>query len=140
MSPTDARSRIALHMNWAGKTLPVLLGGGRYFKSLGAGIGEGEIPETMAEEVQAISPLAQIRRGAYRSPTFIIHAALDDLIPVAQAKRTYDELVVQGVVAELHIVENGLHLFDIYPRYEENRDARQAVLKGYDFLRRQVEI
>ncbi|KAJ5181613.1 Acyl transferase/acyl hydrolase/lysophospholipase [Penicillium cf. viridicatum] len=138
MSPTDARSRIALHMNLAGKTLPVLLGGGRYFKSLGAGIGEEEIPEIMAEEVQAISPLAQIRRGAYRSPTFIIHGTLDDLIPVAQAKRTYDELVVQGVQTELRVVENGLHLFDIYPRYEEDRDACQAVLEGYDFLRRQV--
>ncbi|KGO47180.1 Acyl transferase/acyl hydrolase/lysophospholipase [Penicillium expansum] len=139
MSPTDARSRIALHMNWTGQTLPVLLGGGQYFKSLKAGTGD-EIPEPMTEDVQAVSPLAQIRRGTYKSPTFIIHGTLDDLIPVTQVRKTYDELVVQGVEAELRVLEKGLHLFDIYPGYKEDRDACQAVLEGYDFLRSHVRI
>lgn len=140
MSPADARSRIALHMNWNGQTLPVLLGGGQYLKSLKAGTGGETLPQPATDEVQAVSPLAQIRRGAYKSPTFIIHGTLDDLIPVDQAQRTNDELVVQGVEAELRVVKKGLHLFDIYPGYEENREAFQAVLEGYNFLSSHVLI
>ncbi|KUL81855.1 hypothetical protein ZTR_09738 [Talaromyces verruculosus] len=140
MSPSDARSRIALHMNWTGQTLPVLLRGKHHCMSRKTSGAEGILPHPTTEEVQAVSPLAQIRRGSYKSPTFLIHGALDDLIPLEQAQRTRDELEIQGVEAELRILEKGLHLFDIYPRYEQDKEAFQAVLDGYEFLHSHVRI
>jgi acetyl esterase/lipase len=139
MSPTDARSRIALHMNWTGQTLPILLRGKHLWKSQTSG-SEGSLPYPTSEEVQAVSPLAQIRRGCYKSPTFLIHGALDDLIPVEQVQRTHDELEIQGVEAVLRVVDKGLHLFDIYPRYEDDEGASQAVLDGYQFLSSHVRL
>ncbi|KAJ5388986.1 Acyl transferase/acyl hydrolase/lysophospholipase [Penicillium cataractarum] len=140
MSPSDARSRIALHMNWTGQTVPVLLRGKHHLESCKPSGAEEALPDPTIEEVHSISPLAQIRRGYYKSPTFLIHGSLDDLIPLEQAQRTRDEMQSQGIEAELRVVENGLHLFDIYPRYEEDREACQAVLDGYEFLRSHVQL
>jgi pimeloyl-ACP methyl ester carboxylesterase len=89
MSPSDARSRIALHMNWAGQTLPVLLCGQHYWKNRNSDSAEATLPLPATEEVQAVSSLAQIRAGSYKSPTFIIHGTFDDLIPLDQAQKTH---------------------------------------------------
>jgi hypothetical protein len=141
MSPSDARSRIALHMNWTGRTLPVLLCGQYYWENRNDDGGEAAFPQPKKnEEVQAVSPLAQIRTGSYKSPTFITHGALDDLIPLDQAQETHHELIAHNTTAELRIAEKGLNLFDIYPGYEENNEAFQAVLDGYRFLRDHVQL
>lgn len=129
MSPTDPRSRIAMHMNWKGQTLPVLLNG----------LTRGEndldnLPAPTKQQVQSISPLAQIRAGRYKTPTFIVHGTRDDLIPWEQARRTYDELIDAGVPAEARIVQGAVHLFDIYDGYEEDEGAKRAVRQGYEFL------
>ena len=87
LAPTDAHSRLALHMNTHGRTLPVLLGG-----PLAPPPGRGRRafpPETPTpDRVAAISPLAQIRAANYATPTFLIHPRDDDLIPWRQAERT----------------------------------------------------
>lgn len=129
MSPTDPRSRIAMHMNWKGQTLPVLLNG----------LMRGEndldnLPAPTKQQVQSISPLAQIRAGRYKTPTFIVHGTRDDLIPWEQARRTYDELIDAGVPAEARIAQGAVHLFDVYDGYEEDEGAKRAVRQGYEFL------
>lgn len=131
MAPTDPRSRIALYMNWQGKTLDVLLNGlsGDYSVKQ-----QKEAPSP--ERVVAISPLAQIRTGRYTVPTFIIHPRQDDLIPWQQAQRTYDALQGAGVVSHLRIIEREAHLFDL--RLEAGHrlkaEAARAVEDGYQFL------
>lgn len=125
----DARSRIVLHMNWHGQTVQVLTQG------LSKGTrGAGLLPRPSEAEIQAVSPLAQIRMGKYRTPTFIVHPVNDDLIPWEQAKRTADELKRNGVEAELRLVPDAIHLFDMYPRYKKSPEAAQSVMDGYDFL------
>ncbi|KAJ5952971.1 CAZyme family CE10 [Penicillium vulpinum] len=138
MSPADPRSRIALHMNWKGQSLPMLLHGGRFWSDHKGGDCGEELPVPTLEEIQAVSPLAQIHKGTYKTPTFIIHGTLDDLIPVEQAKRTSHELATKGIEVELRIVENAIHLFDIYPGFEKDQAAAQAVQEGYEFLRDHV--
>lgn len=139
MTLSDYRSRIALHMNWTGQTLPILLHGQKHWKGQQERSRDiGVLPQPTTSEIRAVSPLAQIRSGSYRSPTFLIHGTLDDLIPVEQAKRTYNELLKQGVEAELRVIGAGLHLFDTFPAYEENLDAVQSILDGYKFLRSHV--
>ena len=96
------------------------------------------MPVPTLEEIQAVSPLAQIRNGHYKTPTFIIHGTLDDLIPVEQAQRTSQELVTKGVEVQLRVVDKAVHLFDIYPGFEKDQAASRAVEDGYEFLRDHV--
>ncbi|KAB5575475.1 hypothetical protein GE09DRAFT_1200074 [Coniochaeta sp. 2T2.1] len=99
MTPKDARSRIILHMNWHGQTLPVLFRGlpssdkvdpseaGRSFR----------MEQPSVELVRQASPYAQIIRGHYKSPTHIVFGTKDDLIPWQQAQQTADALREAGV-------------------------------------------
>jgi acetyl esterase/lipase len=139
MAPNDPRSRIALHMNWKGQALPILLHGSQYKKEGNGSNSDAILPQPTPEEIRAISPLAQARAGLYKTPTFIIHGTLDDLIPYEQAQRTHDAIIAGGINADIRILQESLHLFDIYPDYEKNPVAVQAVADGYEFLRRHVE-
>jgi acetyl esterase/lipase len=136
MTKSDARSRIVLHMNWYGQTLPILVHGLK--DKTNARYGPLRLPRPSITEIQAISPLAQIRKGTYRTPTFLVHPTNDDLIPCKQAQRTADELRRQGVESELRVVKDAVHLFDLYPRYDANEEATRAVTDGYAFLSRFV--
>lgn len=144
MSTEDPRSRIALHMNWTGRYLRVLLNG---LKPAGQGSlsssAENDdptdlIPDPSKEQIQSISPLAQIHQGNYRVPTFIIHGTKDDLIPWQQAVRTYDALTAHGVPAEIRILEGAVHLFDMYKSYNSDENAQKAIQDGYNMLARYV--
>ncbi|KAJ5948644.1 hypothetical protein N7454_001951 [Penicillium verhagenii] len=135
MNPKDARSRIALHMNWTGQTVPVLL------NSLGPNLRKpmSELEQPSIQDIQSISPLAQIRSHKYQSPTFIIHGIRDDLIPVAQAQRTYAALCDAGVIAGIRII-NAVHLFDIYSEMKRNQEGKQAIEDGFAFLKTHVQL
>ena len=143
MAPEDPRSRICLHMNWKGQALPILLNGLKprqisgYSKTDAKAV---DVRSPTKEQVVAVSPLAQIRKGTYRTPTFIVHGTRDDLIPWEQAQRTYDGMVERGVEAELRIVEGGIHLFDTAKDYRRDEKAAEAVDDGYRFLQRCVKL
>ncbi|RYP44065.1 hypothetical protein DL768_009434 [Monosporascus sp. mg162] len=144
MSPSDPRSRIALHMNWTGRYLRVLLNGLDSCRSGGAsGHADGAdptdaLPDPSPEQIQAVSPLAQIRRGMYNVPTFIVHGTKDDLIPWQQALRTYEALRQQDVEAEIRILDGAVHLFDLYRSYEADERANEVLREGYEFLSRHI--
>lgn len=144
MNPSDPRSRIALHMNWTGRCLRVLLNGlSSSHRDVGNAGGTvldptDTLPEPSLEQIQAVSPLAQIERGAYRVPTFIIHGTKDDLIPWQQASRTFEALRQQGIEAEIRILDGAVHLFDLYQSYNKDSEAKARVQEAYDFLSRYV--
>ncbi|KAI1407386.1 hypothetical protein F5Y13DRAFT_131466 [Hypoxylon sp. FL1857] len=138
MAKNDARSRIVLHMNWHGQTVPVLVNGLTKTTQTGAQNGVPALPQPTPEQIQAISPLAQIRKGNYRTPTFLVHPYEDDLIPWQQAQRTADELHRSGVEAELRLISNAAHLFDMYRSHEGNADAVKAIADGYAFLSKHI--
>lgn len=48
-------------------------------------------------------------------PTFVLHAADDDVVPVDNALRFYDALVRHGVPSALHVFERGGHGFSLAP-------------------------
>jgi acetyl esterase/lipase len=134
MAPKDARSRIVLHMNWHGQTLPVLFRGLPCAKH--AGGTEDETWHNMAQppnyEIVRASPYAQIVRGNYKSPTHIVFGTKDDLIPWQQAKRTADALRTAGIESGLTLVKDQPHLFDVYG--DPTGKKWEAVLEGYAFL------
>lgn len=134
MSPSDPRSRIILHMNWKGQTLPVLLNG---LPSKSAAVSQtrntdyANLAQPGDEQIASISPLAHVQRNTYRIPTYLIHGTRDDLIPWQQSQDFRDALQAKGVQAELGVVEGRVHLFDLY----RDPDGRgwEIVRKGYEF-------
>jgi len=127
-------------MNWKGQTLDLL---GPRLEKVTAGTRRSRRTELTRANGRA-SPinqsLAQIRAHTNRTPTFIVHPMRDGLIPWQQAQRTYDALKDADVDAELRIVTDAIHLFDIVPHWEENAQARQAMIDGYRFLSERVQI
>ena len=130
MSLDDPRCRIILHMNWEGKALPVLVHGLR--RNGSKGVTAPLYPSI--EQVRRISPLAHIRAGSYTTPTFVIHGTRDDLVPWQQSQRTYEALRQKGVPSELRVLEDALHLFDMFRGFKRNAEAVKAVNDGFGFL------
>lgn len=131
MAPTDPRSRLALHMNWKGRTLHVLLNG------LNARTREQPKAPTAAEK-KAVSPLAHARDGTYRTPTFILYAREDDLIPWQQAQRMDEALKHHGIDSQTLIVDGVPHLFDLYREYQKQEHLKKVVRQGYEFLQSHI--
>lgn len=90
------------------------------------------LPQPAIEEIVRCSPLAQIVRGNYQTPTFIIHGTNDDLIPWEQSQGTFDSLINMGVEAGLVLVEGAPHICDL--SRNPASEGWKAVLKGYEFL------
>ncbi|KAL2813644.1 hypothetical protein BDW59DRAFT_167452 [Aspergillus cavernicola] len=134
MAPEDPRSRIVLHMNWKGQCLPVLLRGLPTVDS----VSPSELsalmsqPQPEVEEIQRVSPYAQIQKGVYRTPTFVIHGTDDDLIPWSQSVRTVEALKGKGIRAEVIVPQGKVHLFDLYR--DVDGSTWETVQRGYDFL------
>ncbi|KAL4903516.1 hypothetical protein BDW74DRAFT_179932 [Aspergillus multicolor] len=143
MSLSDARSRIALHMNWRGQALPVLLNGLPSKNKLSSEKKQYNaqdwlsLPQPDLEQVRAVSPYAQIKSGNYRVPTFLIHGTKDDLIPWEQAQRTADALAAQGVSSGIEVIEGAVHLFDLF-RDSEGK-YKEAITRGLQFLVEHVQ-
>jgi acetyl esterase/lipase len=133
MSLDDPRSRIILHMNWEGKSLPILINGlNRTGTTRPKRVTHPSTPSV--KQIREVSPLAQIRAGNYKTPTFLIHGTRDDLVPWEASQRTHRTLLENGVPTGLAILEDALHLFDIYPGSKRKPDFVKAVKNGFDFL------
>lgn len=84
-------------------------------------------------QISKISPLAQIRAGNYRVPTFVIHGSEDNVVPVSHSVEFESALREQGVPSGVVISSGKKHLFDLFlkPGTEE---WERCVLPGYDFV------
>ncbi|KAF2972671.1 hypothetical protein GQX73_g957 [Xylaria multiplex] len=132
---TDPRCRIVLHINWKAQTLPVIIGGlpSRKKASQSSDIKDwNALPQPRVDEIVAVSPLAQIRRGNYRTPTFLIHGTADDLIPWQQSHGTYKAMVESNIRAKLALVEDAPHICDLSS--DPDSEGWKAAIRGYEFL------
>lgn len=138
MAPTDPRSRIVLHMNWKGQFMPVLLRGLPAKSKVNADDAAKLLdqPQPSIEDVQSVSPYAQIKKGTYRTPTFVIHGTEDDLIPWQQSLQTVEALKDEGVHAGVEIVDGKVHLFDLYA--DKDGKGWEAIRKAYEFIAREI--
>ncbi|KAF2205457.1 BcPKS18, polyketide synthase [Delitschia confertaspora ATCC 74209] len=118
MDLDDPRWRFVLHMNWRAQTLPVLLNG-LPSKNRLQQIGQSadavaRLPQPSHDRVISISPFAQIVRGNYWTPTYLIHGTADDLIPWEHSQRVVDGLKARGVESEIELLDGVEHLFDTF--------------------------
>lgn len=85
------------------------------------------------EKVQAISPMAQLKKGMYKVPTFIIHADRDEIAPFRDSEMFVEEMERRGAKVGLSRVRGKGHIHDLAlkPGCEGWYDG---VGVGYDFL------
>ncbi|KAJ5161072.1 Acyl transferase/acyl hydrolase/lysophospholipase [Penicillium capsulatum] len=135
---TDPRCRIVLHINWKAQTLPIIIGGlPSKKKSTGLNIRDwNALSQPSLDEIVRVSPQAQILRGNYHTPTFLIHGTNDDLIPWQQSQGTYDALRDAGVTAGLALVEGAPHICDLSSNPES--DGWKAAIQGYEFISKYI--
>ncbi|EAW12177.1 putative polyketide synthase [Aspergillus clavatus NRRL 1] len=135
---TDPRCRIVLHINWKAQALPIIIGGlPSKKKSTGLNVQDWQaLPQPSLDEIARVSPRAQILRGNYSTPTFLIHGTNDDLIPWQQSQGTYEALLNAGVSAGLALIDGAPHICDLSSNPES--EGWKAALKGYEFLDRYV--
>ena len=86
-----------------------------------------------AERIAAISPIEQVRRGAYTTPTYVIHSTGDEIVAFSTTERFVAALREKGVQCEL-LALNGLkHIHDLNLR-PGMTEWREQVEPGYQFL------
>lgn len=122
--PGDPRSELVLSLFKEGNGLSMMLNG----------ISDPEWRRRPhAEKVADISPMAHVRRGTYKTPTFIIHGEQDEIVPFHTSKKFVDELRRRGVQCGLLPVKNAKHIHDLklQPGMEK---WEMQVAPGYQFL------
>lgn len=96
------------------------------------------MPRPSSERCAAICPLAQLRRGNFDVPTFIIHGDQDRVAPFDSAVRFHESLKERGVPTAMLALNGAPHLHDVRLRPGSPQWAEQ-VAPGYDFLFRAVK-
>ncbi|KAI0408576.1 BcPKS19, polyketide synthase [Xylaria palmicola] len=132
---TDPRCRIVLHINWKAQTLPVIIGGLPSRKKADERSDARDwnaLPLPELDKIVAVSPLAQIRQGNYRTPTFLVHGTADDLIPWQQSQGTYDAMAERNIAAQLALVEGAPHICDLSS--DPDSEGWKAAIRGYEFI------
>lgn len=83
--------------NWKGQALPILLNGlPSKSQSAHTNTDYTNLLHPALSRIASISPLAQVQKGTYRTPTFLIHGTRDDLIPWQQSEEFRDALEMEG--------------------------------------------
>ena len=91
-----------------------------------------------AEDIQAVSPYAQIVRGRYRTPTFLIHGDRDDLIPWQMSRDTVEALRAQGVDAGFAAPLKAGHAFDLWLNEDPKETGWAAIEEANEFVCRHI--
>ncbi|KAL9106504.1 MAG: hypothetical protein Q9227_008483 [Pyrenula ochraceoflavens] len=126
VAPADPRSNLLISSLKHANTVPFLLN-----ESISP---TNPQPYPPPHLIEAISPIIQARAGLHKTPTYLIHSADDDLLPIKFSEEFVAALKGQGVRAELKSVPFGGHdSFDLYtaPGTEEWELYIQG---GFDFL------
>ena len=144
MTLQDARWRIVIHYNWKAQLVPVLVCGlpSKAKASNGTSAQNMDhwesLPMPAVEDIQAVSPYAQIVQGRYHTPTFLVHGDRDDLIPWQQSRDTVNALLAQGVKAGFAAPREAGHAFDLWPTEDPEGTGWAATQAGYDFICRLI--
>ena len=80
-----------------------------------------------------ISPLSHVRKGSYKTPTFLIHGTEDEIVPFHTAQNFCEALKKAGVDGGLSVVEGAQHTHDLTLK-DGDRGWLQGVGIGYRFL------
>ncbi len=93
------------------------------------------LPESEIERIlREISPINYTQKVTF--PVLLIHGSAD-FVPLAQSYLLYDNLKSKGKEAEILVIENGVHAFDVFPDTEFTQKAKVKImefLKKHNFI------
>ncbi|KAI4123893.1 MAG: hypothetical protein LQ338_005067 [Usnochroma carphineum] len=132
----DDRAKIILHMCWQSQTVQILVNGLPHKDTVSATDKTDwrYRPSATVEQVQAISPLWQIRQGNYKTPTFITHGDGDDWLPLSMSERTIQEMKDRGIPCALSTPASCRHAFDLFPVGDPLGVGWKSIEEGYNFI------
>lgn len=104
----------------------------------GALAGPDELPYPDGARAAALSPLAQLHRGRYRTPTCVVFGDADEVAPYAPAAAFHRDLRARGLRGLLLTVPGGRHIFDLDLAPGSDGWARH-IEPAYAFLVRELE-
>lgn len=125
LRPGDPRSELILNLFSNGNGLSLLLNG---FTG-----STGRLEPPTAAQIQSLSPLAQLRRGSYSTPTFIIHGEEDEVVPYHMSVTFVEEMKAKGLDAEVLVVPRQRHIFDLALK-PGDAHWEKWIEPGYQFL------
>ncbi|PWY75480.1 ketoacyl-synt-domain-containing protein [Aspergillus heteromorphus CBS 117.55] len=100
---------------------------------------EGEqIPAPDLNRAAAISPLAQLRAGNYRTPTFLIIGEEDEVVPFNTAVEFVATLKDHGIECGLLAIPGARHIHDL-SLMPGSEGWEEGVAPGYRFLLERIE-
>ncbi|KAI3318475.1 hypothetical protein HD806DRAFT_310696 [Xylariaceae sp. AK1471] len=104
VKPGDPRSELVVSLFKEGNGLPLLLNGIA---------NDGWKRQLRPTDVLAISPMAQVRVGAYTIPTYVIHSTEDEIVPYHAAAKFVQALRQHGIEYGLLTVPKAKQIHDV---------------------------
>ncbi|KAK8859943.1 polyketide synthase [Apiospora arundinis] len=92
-----------------------------------------ELPYPDAERAAAFSPLVHLRRGDYRTPTYLVFGDCDEIAPFDKAVEFAHVMEQQGVRGGLLSVQGAKHIFDL-DLAPGSEGWKPYIEPGYEFL------
>ena len=89
--------------------------------------------EPSVAQIDAISPIAQVRNGKYRVPTFCIHGENDDIVPCDTSVAFDNELRAKGVKSGLLVIQGAKHIHDLNVE-PGSKEWEMGVGPAYEFV------
>ncbi|KAL8820375.1 MAG: hypothetical protein Q9223_001397 [Gallowayella weberi] len=90
-------------------------------------------------QIESVSPIAQLRKGNYNVPTFIVHGSEDEVLPCNMSVAFDKAMRERGMKSGVCVIEGAKHLHDL--GVEEGSEMwAKGVRPGYDFLLRELGI
>lgn len=141
MTLADPRWRFVIHYNWKAQLVPLLINGlptKAHAKVSSESSDWEQLPMPSQEQVQRVSPYAQIVKGRYQTPTCIVHGDQDELIPWQQSYETINALTEQNVEGRFVVAKGAGHAFDLWTDEDPLHTGWAAVYEGYEFIERHI--
>jgi acetyl esterase/lipase len=129
MRPSDPRSALVLSMFKEGIGLQLILDGIPPPNSEGDTV----FKRPDAARVESISPLAQVRKGNFCTPTCVVHSKVDNVVSIDSADRFMSALREAGVEHKFVRLDGREHLHDLLLN-PGSRQWDEEVGPAYDFF------
>lgn len=97
-----------------------------------------ELPYPDANLASSFSPLFQVRKGNYTTPTYLIFGDEDDIAPFNKAVEFAEVLKKHGVRSGFLPVRQAKHIFDL-GLTPGSEDWDKSIGPGYEFLLNELE-
>jgi acetyl esterase/lipase len=97
-----------------------------------------ELPYPDADRAAAFSPLVQVRKGNYSTPTYLVFGDQDEIAPFSKGVEFSRAMENHGVEGGFLAVKGAKHIYDL-DLAPGSEGWKMGVGPGYDFLLNQIE-